>query len=135
MASHYGIALIPSAYKNAINVAYALWKGEDPTISENLSQPANVSGDINDPATYWFGGRLYSDAELPIIQGFAANIPSAFWPVQGVSGLASLADAQAAATAMIITITTRDTYNTTQAQETLAAALGALGLKRAMSND
>jgi hypothetical protein len=131
MPAHYGVALIPDAHKNAMNVVYALWKNENPAASENLSQPANVSGDINDPATYWFGGRLYSDADLVVIQDMPNNMPSASWPVAGVSGNVSLVQAQAAAAALIVNVTTQDTYTTPQAAATLAAALGGLGLKKA----
>lgn len=130
MSAHYGVSVIPTEHKNAINVAVALWQGENPALSENLSQPANATGSPDDPVTHWFGGRPYSDAELAVIQAFADNLPSANWPVQGVSGPVSLVEAQAAAAAMVINVTTQDEYTTQQAQVTFAAVMTALGLKR-----
>jgi hypothetical protein len=130
MPAHYGIALIPTANKNAMNVVYALWKGEDPTQSENLSQPANVTGNENDPFTFWYGGRQYDDADLAVIQNLASNMPTASWPVTGVSGSVQLADALAAVAALVVQMTTQDTYTTEQAQTTLSALLTAKGLQR-----
>lgn len=130
MASHYGVHIIDDAHKNAMNVVYALWKGEDPTQSENFSQPVNASGLQSDAVTYWLGGRQYSDADLAIIQAMVTNIPTAIWPVQGVSGPVTLLQATAAATALVVNVTTQDTYTTAQAQTTLAAVLTALGMKR-----
>ncbi|MGY3361680.1 hypothetical protein ACVWZK_008343 [Bradyrhizobium sp. GM0.4] len=54
MTAHYGVTLISAANKNAINVVLALWVGDNPAVSQNVSQPANQSGDIGDAATYWF---------------------------------------------------------------------------------
>ena len=130
MTAHYGVALIDDANKNAMNVVYALWKGEDPTLSENLSQAANATGNENDPVTHWFGGREYTLADLAIIQNLPANMPSASWPVTGVSGSVSLSAAQDAATALKMTVTSQDAFTTQQAQETLAAALTAKNLNR-----
>lgn len=130
MTSHYGVHLIPNAHKNAMNVVYALWQGEDAAASENFSQPANADGLPSTPVAYWLGGKPYSDAELLVIQNMTNNIPSASWPVQGVSGSVTLAQAQAAAAAMIVSVTTQESYSTQQAQATLASVLTSLGMKR-----
>jgi hypothetical protein len=130
MAAHYGIAVIPDAHKNAINVVIALWQGEDPTESENISRPLNASSSADDPVTHWVGGRPYQEEELPIIQNLAANLPAASWPVQGVSGPVSEEDATAAATALYLMIGTAETYTSQLAQQTLASALGALDLRQ-----
>ncbi|MCK1507983.1 hypothetical protein [Bradyrhizobium sp. 18] len=133
MTAHYGVTLISAANKNTINVVLALWVGDNPAVSQNVSQPANQSGDIGDAATYSFGGRPYDGGELSVIQSLPGNMPVATWPVQGVAGPVSEAEAIAAAAALIVTMTTRDSYTTQQAQETLAASLSALGLRRAES--
>lgn len=130
MSAHYGVHLIDDAHKNALNVVIALIQSEDTTQSENASQPANASSSPNDPFTYWYGGRLYSDAELVVFQDLPNHMPSASWPVTGVDGSVSQVQALAAAAALILTVTTKDTYTTPQAQETLTAALTAQGLKR-----
>lgn len=130
MAAHYGIAIIPDAHKNALNAVYAVWQNEDPTLSENLSQPLNATGDINDPVTHWMGGRLYNDADLAVIQALATHMPTVSWPVVGVSGNVSEAQANAAAAALYTMVGTATTYSTPLAQQTLEAALGALGLRR-----
>lgn len=134
MPAHYGIAMIPDAHKNALNVAYALWMDEDPTQSENLSQPANASGSPEDPVERWFGGRLYSEGELAVIQHFASHIPAADWPVMGVSGLVTEQQAIDAATALYLMVGTADTYTTPLAAQTLESALGALGMKRVVED-
>lgn len=130
MTAHYGVAVVPTAHKNALNAIYAVWKNEDPTSSENLSQPSNQNGSTTDPITHWFGGRLYSDADLVVIQSFAANLPAASWPIMGVSGSVTQAQALAAAAAMIVHVTTQEVYTSQQAQATLSAVMQALGLQR-----
>lgn len=135
MSISYGVHLIPDANKNAANVLYALIKGEDTAVSENISQPANPSGAEGDPWTYWFGGKFYTAAELAIFQNLPANIPAATWPVQGMSGAVTLADVEAAAAAFILTVTTRASFDSQQSTDTLAAALGAINLKRVIFGD
>lgn len=132
MTSHYGVAVIPDAHKNAVNVILALIADppENPALSENVSQPLNATGSPNDPVTHWMGGRPYSAAQLEVYQALPDNIPAASWPVTGVTGAASEADAVAAAAAMTLHVTTQETYTTQQAQQTLAAVLTAMGLKR-----
>jgi hypothetical protein len=130
MSAHYGVALIPASNKNAMNVLYAVWKGEDASQSENLSQPANATGNASDPITHWFGGRLYDDADLAVIQNMGANVPASGWPVVGVSDSVSESDAEAAAAALVLNVTTQDSYTTEQAQITLNALLTAKGLQR-----
>lgn len=130
MPAHYGVALVPDAHKNALNVVVALIQNEDTTQSENVSQPANASSGENDLFTHWYGGRQYSDADLVVFQALGSNIPSASWPVTGVSGSVSLAQAQAAAAAMVLTVTTQASFTSQQAQNTLTAALTAQGLQR-----
>jgi len=131
MPAHYGIAIVAAAHKNALNVLLALWQGEDPTLSENLGQPLNASGLPNDPPTHWMGGRPYSAAELEIIQNLPANLPAASWPVQGVGGPVAEAEVIVAAAALSLMIGTAESYGAALVQQTLASALGALGLKRA----
>ncbi|MCK1578165.1 hypothetical protein IVB03_00875 [Bradyrhizobium sp. 168] len=133
MTAHYGVTHISAANKNAINVVLALWIGDNPAVSQNVSEPANQSGDIGDAATYWFSGRPYDGGELSVFQSLPGNMPVAIWPVQGVAGPVSEAEAIAAAAALIVTMTTRDSYTMQEAQETLAASLSALGLRRAES--
>lgn len=128
MTSHYGISIIPDAQKNAMNVVLALRANEDPTQSENISQPASATG--SDPATHWFGGRQYSDAELLVLQDPGNHIPDADWPVAGVSGDVSLADAQAACAALYTMVHSAESFTTGLAAQTLSSALGALGLQR-----
>lgn len=130
MPVHYGIAVIPDAHKNAINVILALWQGENPAASANISQPLNASSSPYDPVTHWVGGRLYSDAELLVIQNLPENIPAASWPVTGIDGSVTEQQAIDAATALYLLVGTAETYSSTLAQQTLASALGALGLKR-----
>ncbi len=135
MPVHYGVAIIPDAHKNAINVAIALWQNEDPSGSVNVSQPLNASGSPEDPVTHWVGGRPYQPAELPIIQNFATNLPSASWPVTGVDGAVSEQDAIDAATAMYLLVGTAETYTSPMAQQTLASALATLGLQRVIFDE
>ncbi len=129
MSAHYGVAIIPNAHKNAINVAIALWQGENPAQSVNVSQPLNATGSPNDPVTHWVGGRPYQAAELPTIQSFATHLPSATWPVTGVSGAVSEQDAIDAATALYLLVGTAEVYSSPMAQQTLASALATLGLQ------
>lgn len=131
MADHYGIALVPDAHKNALNAVLALIASppEDPTQSENVSQASNASGLSTDPFTYWYGGRQYSDADLAVMQDIGNHLPSPGWPINGVSGSVSLVQAQAAAAALILTVTTQASFTSQQAADTLGAALGARGLK------
>jgi hypothetical protein len=130
MSSHYGVAVCPDANKNALNVVLALLAGEDPTQSENVSQPLNPTGLITDPVTHWMGGRPYTLEQLAIYQDIPNNMPAASWPVTGVSGAVTLADAQAAAAAMILHVTTQDAFTTQQAQDTLNAVMLTLGVQR-----
>lgn len=132
MPAHYGVAVIADAYKNAINVVLALWQSENPALSENIGQPLNASGDWHDPITHWVGGRQYQAAELEVFQDLAANLPTAPWPVMGVGGPVSEAEAIAAATALYLLVGTAESYSTPLAQQTLTSALGARGLKLAV---
>jgi hypothetical protein len=134
MLYHYGVCIIPDAHKNAINVVFALRQDENPAESENIGQPLNASGSSEDPVTYWCGGQLYQTADLPLIQNLAANmpVPSSGWPVAGMSGSVTEQEALDAAAALQVTMRTAELPNFTSqlAQETLAAALIALGLQR-----
>lgn len=127
---HYGVVIVPDAHQNAANVVFALWQVEDTTASRNVSQPLNATSSPNDPVTHWAGGRPFLPEELLVLQDFPANIPSASWPVQGVDGPVTEQQAIDAATALIITVRTAETYTSLVAVATLAAALGSLGLKR-----
>jgi len=129
MPAHHGVHLIGDAHKNALNAVIALIQNEDMTQSENVSQPANASGGQNDVFTHWYGGRPYNDADLAVFQDLPNHIPAASWPVQGVSGSVTLAQAQAAAAALILTVKTQVNFTTDQARQTLAAALEAQGLQ------
>lgn len=135
MPSHYGVAVIPDAHKDAINVIIALMQSENPALSENVSQPANASGDLNDPATHWFGGRPYTPEMLAIYQDLANNIPDAAWPVASVNGSVTLQQAQDAAAALVLHVTTQETYSSQQAQQTLDAVLGSLSIQRAEEDE
>ena len=130
MPAHYGIALIPDAHKNALNAVLALYYNGDPATVDGVTQPANATGYQNDAFTHWYGGKTYGDTELSFFQNLADHIPAASWPIAGASGSVSLADAQAAAAAMILTVTTQASFTTEQAQQTLAAALGAQSLQK-----
>ena len=134
MASHYGVAVIPDAQKNAVNIILALIADppENPALSENVSQPLSASGSPNDPVTHWMGGRPYTAEQLVVYQALPANLPDAAWPVMGVSGPVTEADALAAASAMVLHVTTQETYTTQQAQQTLDAVLSAMSLKRVL---
>jgi len=129
MAAHYGIALIPHAHVNALNVVYALWKGEDPAESMNLSRMANASGDPNQAPTHWLGGSHYTEQDLPVIQNLAGSMPAAAWPVQAFEGPVSQLEAEAAAAELLVFMGTAPTYSSALAQQTLATAMGALDLK------
>jgi hypothetical protein len=138
MAEHEGVNLIPAEHQNAMNVVYALIVGDEPSASQNLGVPFNGTGvPANDPPTqndpnaytYYGGAMQLSDALLATLQDVANQIPAASWPVQGVTGPVTLADAQAACAAYVLTVTTRDTLNPDDPQVTLAAALTAHGLK------
>lgn len=116
MSAHYCPHPSP-VHKNA-------WKRENPASSENLSQPANASGSPNDSSPIGLTASSIATQNSWSSKIPPANMPAAAWPVQGVSGPVSLAEAQAAAAALILTVKTRDSYTTQQAQDTLAAALG-----------
>ncbi len=129
MTARYGVMLVPDAHKNALNVVLALHYAGDPATVDGVTQPANATGNRTDAFTHWYGGRTYNDTELGIFQNLASSIPAASWPMTGAGGDVALADAQAAAAAMIMTVTTQEDFTTEQAQQTLAAALDAQGLK------
>lgn len=135
MQAHYGIAVIPDAHKNAINVVLALWFGDDPALAKNISQPLNASSLATDPVTHWLGGRPYDDAQLAVLQNLPANLPAAEWPVMGVDGSVSEQDAIDAATALFVMVGTAEEYTAGLAQQTLASALGALGLQRVVEEE
>jgi len=131
MSAHYGVELIPDAHKDAINVVFGLVLGFNPSTMECFGQPCNATGSQNDTFTHWYGGQEYSTAEISKLQSLEANIPGGVtWPVQGANGPITLVQAQAGIAAMILTVTTRDTYTSQQAQDTLNAALTAQSLKR-----
>jgi hypothetical protein len=132
MSQHYGVHVIPIEHKNAINVVVALWFGDDPASAEELGQPLNASGSSGDPITHVMGGWPYIDNEagLAQMQNLANNLPAATWPVQGIEGSVTEAEAVAAATALYLMVGTAETYTSPLAAQTLASALGALGLKR-----
>jgi hypothetical protein len=132
MAAHYGLLLVPDRHRNAFNVVMALHYNADPTTVNAVTQPANTTGqpDPNDQYPFWYGGRTYTDSELSFFQDLGNNIPSVGWPIQGNGGSVTLADAQAAAAATALTVTTQASFTTGQAQQTLAAALGVQGLQK-----
>jgi len=130
MPVHYGITVVPDAHKNALNVVFALWQSENPAASANISQPLNASSLPADPITHWIGGQYYTDDRLAILQDFAANLPAATWPVMGIDGAVTQQQAIDAAAAAYVLVGTAETYSSALAQQTLASALGALGLKR-----
>lgn len=131
MASYYVVELIPDAHKNAINVVFGLVLGFNPSTMECFPVPANAAGDKNAAFTHWYGGQIYSTENVAKLQSLVDSIPvNTSWPIVGAQGSVSLADAQAAAAAMVYTVTATASFTTEQAQETLAATLGAHNLQK-----
>lgn len=128
---HYAVMLTTAAKQNAVNVVIALLFGDDPSAAVNLSRPAvPLSGSNEVDATYFYGGIPRSTEAVAILQNLPNNIPSTSWPVAGVSGPVSEAEALAAATDMFCFVGTAETYTTPLAAATLSAALQAKGLQK-----
>jgi hypothetical protein len=128
--ANYVITVVPEAHKNAANVVFALRQGENPALSENIGQPLNTSGSPEDLVTHWMGGRPYDDEELAIVQDLASNMPSASWPISGVSGSVTEQNALDAVAALYFEVGVGEAINSTLIQATLAKALSTLGLQR-----
>jgi hypothetical protein len=132
----YAVSVIPAAHKQAINRLVAMIEGEDLTLSENLSRPANADGSYTDPddlaadATHWYGGR-YVDAQwLMIYQNLNTVLPApdGGWPLMlGDEVMLTEADAVAAAAALVIQVTTGP-FSWQMPQQTITAVCTALGI-------
>lgn len=129
--SHYGVMVVPDARVVPLNRLIAMIEGEDILESQNLSRPCNPGGNPNNDVTHWLGGRSFTDEKLVEYQGLSANLPepAGGWPlVVGGTEALTEADAQAAASAMVLTVTTADDTISHLAQVTLAAVQSALGI-------
>jgi hypothetical protein len=128
---HYAVIFTTAANQNAINVVLALLFGDNPSQAVELSRPAVPSDGPNTAeATYFYGGLPRTTEQVAVLQDLPNNIPAASWPVTGVDGPVTEAEAAAAAAAMFLFVGTAETYETTLAASTLAAALEAKSLQK-----
>lgn len=127
MRKAYSVYVIPAAHRAAANVALALVNGDDPLSSNAFSQPANASGEWNDPHTHFYGGWSSTEEWEGVVSNLAENMVAGDWPYGSVSE----ADAIAAAEALHLQITVTQDGSDPSPSATLANALSGLGLEKA----
>ena len=125
----YSIVVIPAAYKDAINVALAIVNGDDPTVSQSCSVPANATGAWEDPESHYYGGMPTTEAWETLVSNLSTSMVAGAWPINGISE----ADAMAAAEHLHLQITVTQDGAPPSPQATLANALTALGLQKIIS--
>lgn len=124
MAIHYSVYIVPADHSVAANRLFNLMLGGD---GDNFGNADNATGSPNDSVTHWDCAIYQSLEELQAFQGLWTAIPdpAGGWPFMGIT----LADAQAAVAAMVMTTRSAATSGNLGA-ECLAAALSASGLQR-----